>query len=73
MPAVVYDVVTGEEAAVRIFGSAEASDNPMSSEVSSHIGGQGNLLCRKCDVGGTDKEKESSDGFERLFSVCGFD
>ncbi|KAH9920950.1 uncharacterized protein B0H18DRAFT_1213221 [Fomitopsis serialis] len=67
-PVIVFDATTQEEAALRIYANAEASDNPVSSEVASHIGGQGNLLCRKCDAGGTDREKESNDGFEKLFS-----
>lgn len=52
-----------------MFVSADPSDNPMQSEIASHIGGAGNLFCRKCDAGGTNEEKESSDGFERLFKV----
>ncbi|KAI0755974.1 hypothetical protein BC629DRAFT_1444325 [Irpex lacteus] len=29
--------------------------------------GEGNLFCRKCDTEGTNKEKESTEGFEHLF------
>ncbi len=52
-----------------MFVSADPSDNPMQSEVSSHIGSGGNLLCRKCNAGGNTEEKESDEGFEHLFKV----
>ncbi|KAF7351608.1 hypothetical protein MSAN_01593300 [Mycena sanguinolenta] len=50
-----------------IHVNAGASDNPMQSEVSSHIGGKGNCFCRKCRVGGTQKEKASNEGYHSLF------
>ncbi|KAF7367987.1 hypothetical protein MSAN_00864400 [Mycena sanguinolenta] len=50
-----------------IHVNAGTSDNPMQSEVSSHIGGKGNCFCRKCRVGGTQKEKASNEGYHSLF------
>lgn len=41
----------------------------MQSEASSHIGSNGNYPCRKCKVGGTTEDKESTEGFETLFYV----
>ncbi|KAI0685358.1 hypothetical protein BC835DRAFT_1290391 [Cytidiella melzeri] len=66
-PVRVRDAMTGQDALFRLFVNAAPSDNPMQSEVSAHIGGAGNLFCRKCDAGGTGEEKESTEGFERLF------
>ncbi|KAI0082998.1 hypothetical protein BDY19DRAFT_901079, partial [Irpex rosettiformis] len=66
-PVRVQDSSNGRGVRFRMFVNADPSDNPMQSEVASHIGGGGNLFCRKCDAGGTNEEKESVAGFERLF------
>jgi hypothetical protein len=49
---------------------AEPSDNPAQSSASSHIGALGNHACRKCEVGGTEAEKASDEGFHAMFLVC---
>ncbi|KAJ3002188.1 hypothetical protein NUW54_g5983 [Trametes sanguinea] len=66
-PVKVFDPLTRSQARFRIFVHAEPSDNPMQSEISGHIRGNGNLFCRKCKAGGTTAEKESNDGFHALF------
>jgi hypothetical protein len=41
----------------------------MQSDCSGHIGGKGNFSCRKCTVGGTQKDKETNEGFHSMFEV----
>jgi hypothetical protein len=50
--------------------NAGLSDNPMQSEIAGHIGGKGNFLCQRCKTGGTMLEKETDEGYHRLFVVC---
>ncbi|KAF7312000.1 hypothetical protein MIND_00211900 [Mycena indigotica] len=45
-----------------VYCNAGPSDNPMQSEVSSHMGGQANYFCRKCKVGGPKAHKHSNVG-----------
>lgn len=68
-PVRTHDALTGLPTRFRIFVNAEPSDNPMQSQISGHIGGNGNLMCRKCEVGGTTEHKETNDGFHSIFSV----
>ena len=65
-----YDVQARETARVRIFIDTDRSDNPMQSEIACHIGSKGNFPCRRCEVGGTQKEKESDAGYQSFFVVC---
>ncbi|KAF9043189.1 hypothetical protein BJ165DRAFT_1545314 [Panaeolus papilionaceus] len=64
------DPVTGVQTRFRIFCMCEPGDNPAQSQASGHIGGNGNHPCRKCMVGGTQKDKESDTGFHALFSTA---
>ena len=68
-PVCVRDASTGRTSRFRMFVSAKTSDNPMQSEASSHIGVGGNHSCRKCKIGGTTLEKETTEGYESLFHV----
>ncbi|KAJ6608964.1 hypothetical protein B0H10DRAFT_2166458 [Mycena sp. CBHHK59/15] len=65
-PAQVQDE-TGNTTRFCIHVNAGPSDNPMQSEVSAHIGGKGNHFCRKCELGGTQKEKATDEGYHALF------
>ncbi|KAJ7923215.1 hypothetical protein B0H13DRAFT_2230245 [Mycena leptocephala] len=60
---------SGDATCFCIYCNAGPSDNPMQSEISSHIGGKGNCFCRKCRVGGTQKEKATDEGYHALFEV----
>ena len=68
-PITVYDVQAHETAKVRIFIDTDRSDNPMQSEIACHIGSNGNYPCRRCEIGGSQKEKESDVGYESFFLV----
>ncbi|KAI9068297.1 hypothetical protein FKP32DRAFT_1562016, partial [Trametes sanguinea] len=67
-PVRVIDPETQCAVRFRIFNHAEPLDNPMQSELSGHIGGNGNYLCRKCHAGGTTVQKSSNEGFHSLFT-----
>ncbi|KAF7374036.1 hypothetical protein MSAN_00284300 [Mycena sanguinolenta] len=66
-PILIKDPLTNEEALVRLGINVDSSDNPMQSEICSHIGNKGNFPCRKCEVGGTQLEKQSNLGYHAFF------
>ncbi|KAJ7637552.1 hypothetical protein DFH06DRAFT_1302543 [Mycena polygramma] len=68
-PMPVYDQATQQEAAVRIFANMGPSDNPMGSEMTSHIGAKGNYFCRKCKVGGCGEHKRTDAGYHSMFEA----
>ena len=65
-----FDCLTKLSCQFRIFKSALPADNPMQSELCSHIGSTGLKKCRCCDIGGNAEHIESSVGYHSLFSVC---
>ncbi|KAJ7197752.1 hypothetical protein GGX14DRAFT_573901 [Mycena pura] len=67
-PIPVKDPRTNEESLVRLGVNVDSSDNPMQSEICSHIGDKGNFPCRKCEVGGLQTHKQSDDGYHAFFS-----
>lgn len=68
-PIKVRDAETEDTACLNIYVNAGPSDNPMQSEISGHIGAKGNFFCRKCQAGGTGKDKETDECFHSLFEV----
>ncbi|EIN07387.1 hypothetical protein PUNSTDRAFT_71288, partial [Punctularia strigosozonata HHB-11173 SS5] len=68
-PFCVHDARTQAPAKIRIFVNSDPADNPMQSEMSSHIGGGGNCKCRKCKAGGTKKSKEAPEVYHSLFEA----
>ncbi|EKM74296.1 hypothetical protein AGABI1DRAFT_103438 [Agaricus bisporus var. burnettii JB137-S8] len=57
----------GRDIQIRLRPFCGPGDNPSQSEITGHIGGNGNHPCRKCHVGGTQKDKETLEGFRRFF------
>lgn len=63
------DASTGQEIKLKVYCNCAPGDNPAQSETCGHIGGKGNYPCRKCNVGGTQKDKETNTGFHAMFMV----
>lgn len=69
-PIRIRDPITGESARVRVYILDADGDNPMQSEMSGHIGGNGNYDCRRCKRGGTEAWKITDEGYASLYEVC---
>ncbi|KZT63469.1 hypothetical protein DAEQUDRAFT_741901 [Daedalea quercina L-15889] len=57
------------EVLFRIIPCLFPADNPQASESCSHIGLHGNKWCRRCMLGGTEREHETDEGYEAHFKV----
>ncbi|TFK18019.1 hypothetical protein FA15DRAFT_698243 [Coprinopsis marcescibilis] len=64
----VYDPLINQYIQFKLQCNCGPGDNPAQSEASGYIGGGGNKPCRKCMVGGTNKERITDPGFEKILS-----
>ncbi|KAL1657938.1 hypothetical protein GGF50DRAFT_68231 [Schizophyllum commune] len=62
-----YDCQLKQEVIFQVIPNVKTGDNPQQSEDCSHIGVRGNHNCRKDMMGGTEREKETDEGFEQFF------
>ncbi|KAF7969711.1 hypothetical protein HWV62_22016 [Athelia sp. TMB] len=68
-PIETYDALTNDEVLVKLYQSSGPADNPMANEICGHMIGRANLPCRKCNVGGTHREKESDEVYHSMFTA----
>ncbi|KAJ4492105.1 hypothetical protein C8J55DRAFT_533997 [Lentinula edodes] len=68
-PVICYNAETRRMCGVRLHVPTLPADNPQQAEEACHAGGNANLLCRKCDAGGTYEETESDEGYHALYGV----
>ncbi|KAJ7917332.1 hypothetical protein B0H13DRAFT_2443031 [Mycena leptocephala] len=52
----------------QIVVNCDPSDNPMQAEICSCMGATANHPCRKCNVGGTQADKATDEGYHAMFS-----
>ncbi|KAI0365428.1 hypothetical protein BV20DRAFT_954196 [Pilatotrama ljubarskyi] len=63
-----YDCAAQEEIMLRVLPEVLPADNPQQSASCSHLGLHGNYPCRRCQFGGTERERETDEGYEKHFS-----
>ncbi|KAJ3978553.1 hypothetical protein F5890DRAFT_1391700, partial [Lentinula detonsa] len=63
-----YDCELETDILFQIILHVLPADNPQQAETSSHVGGKGNLPCRRDHIGGTSVYKESETGYTAFFS-----
>ena len=68
-PIVAWDCQEKEEVFLRPYALLFPGDNPMQAELCSSAGLCCNHFCRTCKVGGSQKHKQSDEGFSELFKV----
>ncbi|KAL7280426.1 hypothetical protein ACG7TL_005354 [Trametes sanguinea] len=65
---IAYDCAIGEEIVFRVLPEVLPADNPQQSASCSHVGLHGNYPCRRCHFGGTERQRESDEGYEAHFA-----
>ncbi|KAH7931055.1 hypothetical protein BV22DRAFT_999145, partial [Leucogyrophana mollusca] len=65
---ITWDCKMDEEVMLIPYGLFIAGDNPMQAEECSHAGLNCNYFCRTCDVGGNKEYKQSSAGYNSIFT-----
>ncbi|KAJ3853110.1 hypothetical protein EV368DRAFT_39622 [Lentinula lateritia] len=63
-----YDCELETDILFQIIPHLLPADNPQQAESASHVGGKGNLPCRRDMIGGTSIHRESDTGYEAFFS-----
>ncbi|THU97830.1 hypothetical protein K435DRAFT_721412, partial [Dendrothele bispora CBS 962.96] len=66
-PIICYNASTGRMCGVRLHISVLPADNPQQAEEASHMGGNANYPCRKCNVGGPSEHVQSDEGYHSLY------
>ncbi|KAH9922979.1 uncharacterized protein B0H18DRAFT_878929, partial [Fomitopsis serialis] len=62
-----FDCEVQEEVLFRVIPCLFPADNPQQSENCSHIGLHGNMWCRRCKLGGSEKERETDQNYHAHF------
>ncbi|KAH9947866.1 hypothetical protein B0H21DRAFT_851701, partial [Amylocystis lapponica] len=63
-----YDCHAQDEILFRVIPLNFPADNPQQSESCSHVGLHGNFWCRRCKLGGTERDRETDDLYHQHFS-----
>ena len=71
-PIKTWNVVDGQKICLKLYCDCGPADNPAQSKVCGHIRAKRNFPCWKCNIGGSQKEKEANEGFHKFFFVCLF-
>ncbi|KAH9910220.1 uncharacterized protein B0H18DRAFT_1090055 [Fomitopsis serialis] len=64
-----FDAMVDSEVLFRVIPCLFPADNPQQSENCSHIGLHGNMWCRRCKLGGSEKERETDQNYHAHFDV----
>lgn len=64
-----YDCELETDILFQIIPHLLPADNPQQAESASHVGGKGNLPCRRDMIGGTSIQRKSDTGYEAFFSA----